>query len=310
MPEGGLEEEDISEENPKDSDGQTQADVQAEATIETKPNKAEDKPKLVEADQKPEVIEKVESVQKTIVTDLSAKTKPEVKSKQDSQVDAPKMLAMLLANGAKEVAVGSDNGSTTSNEPLSVLEFEQRAKSRKTRWEQLLLKRMHSSDVTPSWVQEVLAVSDMDTPLDGEEFGGGISKDELHGEAIKAIVSKTQKTSSITNTPPTQPVKDTEAVNKEKDLSRSNKSGFARKEHIGRPTSGTASEKTSLVGSPETAAPSKLTQGKDGAASEKPHVEQLKRDEGMDRSDDHSDSGCTTSDDSVDLRASKKAKIA
>jgi hypothetical protein len=107
-------------------------------------------------------------------------------------ITAQSMLETLLQRKVKQLQVSSDSSKCLPrHDPIPPEELEDALDERQMQWTSLLGKRPRSGHIesTASWVQEVLAVSDLDTPLlddddeDDDDEDNGDDDDEEEDES-------------------------------------------------------------------------------------------------------------------------------
>eukprot|EP00934_Nitzschia_sp_Nitz4_P004481 Nitzschia sp. Nitz4//scaffold41_size133979//85831//87850//NITZ4_003358-RA/size133979-snap-gene-0.105-mRNA-1//1//CDS//3329551503//4471//frame0 len=235
------------------------------------------------------------------------------------KVSSTDILAKLLEKGAKEVSSPAVKSSPkpspkSSPPPRKDKQFEARSQ----RWESLLSKRPRSADKLEDWVREVLAVSDLDTPV--------ATCQPVAPSPVK-LPAKAQASSKKKSEIPTATVKKSSAVRMERASEKKDEKKVEKapspprdpsvvlstadaKEGVEKETSKTGSGPEKLeTPSTETVPPtddSSMTEAgetkDEGATASKGDVD-MKEEDGQE-----SDAGSSSSDGSVDLRETKKAR--
>jgi hypothetical protein len=245
-----------------------------------------------------------------------AKTKKNGRGTKSTKknANAEALLAKLVERGAKEVQI--DKGGRKGSPPKknNSGEAKKRAEARRDQWEELLMIRPRSEESIVDWVQQVLALSDVDTDLDGQPaksteiaqeatgtkpkemvFEKTLAKEGIAGESEKSMkssdVSMEEKVSEQLNEKPADTKngqkKETDQTGSADDDPREDK-----------PTSSKNEDEEKVVSN--SGAPVDSSEGR-----ETPDVAP----DGSENNIDYvSDEGSTSSEDSVDLRASKKLK--
>jgi len=237
------------------------------------------------------------AVAPTVVAAVSARGPAKAKSKPQ-RIDAKELLDYLSECNAKEV----QEGDAPVKEPFSEQLLETLIKERKEAWDNLFLKRPKSNkdmSAIVAWVQDVLRVSDM------EEAAASLTPDAS---------SQLKKTDS--------PRKDVLAISAKEERKKEDDEDDDEK-----------SDGVSLVKNNENITkdePNQLKEKEIAEKNEKPKKEEEEQEDGEiteaekekrpndDEDDDEEegevlvdggDDGSTSSEDSVDLRASKKARM-
>jgi hypothetical protein len=110
---------------------------------------------------------KEKSPKRTIMPTTTAKKEP-AGTNASTSITSQSMLETLLQRKVKQLQVSSDSSQCLPrHDPIPPEELEDALDERQMQWTSLLGKRPRSGNVesTASWVQAVLAVSDLDTPL-------------------------------------------------------------------------------------------------------------------------------------------------
>jgi hypothetical protein len=105
-------------------------------------------------------------------------------------LDADTVLAQLVERGAKEVIVPTTNSTSKSPDPKMTAEPKKIVDFRREQWELLLQSRPKSAEFVVDWVQQVLAVSDIDSELiiPGEKAAPSLAKNDT--STLRKLIKK------------------------------------------------------------------------------------------------------------------------
>jgi hypothetical protein len=217
------------------------------------------------------------------------------------------VLAQLVKRGAKEVQADGEtqNGSQPENNYSG--DTKKRAEARRDQWEDLLRSRPTSGESIVDWVQQVLAVSDIDTNIDGQPAESseeaGASKPE--GNASE----KTPENQGLNSSEPEKTAESGDVHLGEKVDEVKEKPASTNGQEKNRDDSGSSKDSPREEDKPASSS-GENDEGKEVSDSGVPTGIPVvaPSDGSTNKMDDASYDGTTSSDDSVDLRASKKLK--